>query len=178
MASGSLASKQGSLMTIPVQSRVRSLKELGLPQDQLVPQRCSEESYPPRPWHEDPEWIGELSDSLPFRELFRYRFCRPGHINVNESRTYKSMIKSAATTDADSRFPALLDSRVTIGAAAKGRSSSEAISRILRGSIAYIIGGGVCIRVCCTQDLHLIGLTDLQGADRSSHQPRSYQNGS
>ena len=144
MASGALASKQGSNLTIPTHVRVRSLKELGLPQDQLVPQRCTEESYPARPWHEDPEWIGELSDSLPFRELFRYRFCRPGHINVNESRTYKSMIKSAATTDSDSRFSALLDSRVTIGAAAKGRSSSEAISRILiRGTIAYVIGGGL-----------------------------------
>ena len=143
MASGSLASKQGCPLNIPLEIRIRSLQELSLPSDQITPQRCTEESYPARPWYEDPEWIGELSDSLPFHELFRYRFRRAGHINVNESRTFKSLIKSAAKTEPDTRFAALLDSRVTIGAAAKGRSSSEAISRILRGSISYIIGGGL-----------------------------------
>ena len=34
---------------------------------------------PVRPFHEDPEWIGELADSLPFREVLRYRFKRAGH---------------------------------------------------------------------------------------------------
>ena len=42
-----------------------------------------------------------------------------------------------------SRFVGLLDSRVTIGATAKGRSSSYAISRILQGSLAYILGSGL-----------------------------------
>ena len=40
-------------------------------------------------------------------------------------------------------FLALLDSRVTLGATAKGRSSSKAICRVLQGSLGYIIGGGL-----------------------------------
>lgn len=43
----------------------------------------------------------------------------------------------------DSRCIGLLDSRVTLGAAAKGRSSSYAISRVLQGSLGYIIGGNL-----------------------------------
>ena len=37
----------------------------------------------------------------------------------------------------------MIDSRVCLGAAAKGRSSSEALSRILQGSLGYILGGGL-----------------------------------
>lgn len=37
----------------------------------------------------------------------------------------------------------MLDSRVTIGAASKGRSSSFAISRVLQGSVAYILGSNL-----------------------------------
>ena len=62
---------------------------------------------------------------------------------MNESRTYKSLLKAVAKSEPDSRFLAILDSRVTIGAASKGRSSSPAISTILRGSIAYCVGGNL-----------------------------------
>lgn len=41
------------------------------------------------------------------------------------------------------RALALLDSRVMLGATAKGRSSSKAICRVLRGSLGYILGGGL-----------------------------------
>ena len=80
---------------------------------------------------------------LDFREMFRYKFKKAGHINVNEIRTYKSWIKSMAKSCCDSRFIGLLDSRVTIGAASKGRSSSYSLSRVLKGCVAYIIGGGL-----------------------------------
>lgn len=36
---------------------------------------------------DDPEWISEISQSLDFKELFRYTFKTSGHINVNETRT-------------------------------------------------------------------------------------------
>ena len=94
-----------------------------------------------REWHEDPEWIGELADSLPFKELLRYKFMRSGHINVLESRTHKTWMKYCARKYPCSRVLGLLDSRVTLGATAKGRSSSFAISRVLQGSLCYIIGG-------------------------------------
>ena len=48
-----------------------------------------------------------------------------------------------ATSDPDSRFVGLLDSRVTIGASAKGRSSSYSISRVLQGIVPYVIGSGL-----------------------------------
>ena len=49
--------------------------------------------------------------------MFRYRFKKSGHINVNEVRTYKSLLKAAAKTEVNSRFVGLLDSCVSIGAA-------------------------------------------------------------
>lgn len=102
-----------------------------------------EPPYPSRPWREDPEWIGEICESAPFTEVFRFSFAKPGHINVNETRAYKSWIKSMAKGHRNSRFLGLLDSRVTLGAAAKGRSSSYAISRVLRGSLGYVISGNL-----------------------------------
>ena len=48
-----------------------------------------------------------------------------------------------AKTSPDSRFVGILDSRVTLGAGAKGRSSSFAISRVLQGTLGHVIGGGL-----------------------------------
>ena len=75
------------------------------------------------PFFEDPDWVVELASSLPFRERLRYRFKKSGHINVLESRTYKTWVKHLAPEALDSRAVGLLDSRVTLGATAKGRSS-------------------------------------------------------
>lgn len=96
-----------------------------------------------RPWHSDPDWIREVCDGLPFRELFRYRFKKSGHINTLECRVYKSWLKYCAKSRPNRRLLALLDSRVTMGAAAKGRSSSESLSHILKTSLGYVLGGGL-----------------------------------
>ena len=53
--------------------------------------------FAPREGHEDPEWTSELCKSLHFHELFRYVFKKPGHINVNEARVYKTWVKSLGT---------------------------------------------------------------------------------
>ena len=100
------------------------------------------QSFPEREWFEDPEWISEICRSLHFRELFRCNFKKPG-INVNESRVYKSWVKSFARKGSRLRAVGLLDSRVTIGAAAKGHSSSYAMSRVLQGSLGYVLGSGL-----------------------------------
>ena len=96
-----------------------------------------------RPWHEDPDWVEDLCKTLEFRELFRYRFKKSGHINVLERRVYKSWLKHCAKRWSGHRMLGLLDSRVTMGASAKGRSSSKALSRVLRTSLSYILGGGL-----------------------------------
>eukprot|EP00438_Fugacium_kawagutii_P021739 Skav206696 [mRNA] locus=scaffold99:17529:21803:+ [translate_table: standard] len=144
MASGMVAMIQGQRLPMPDAVRIRSLAEVGLdPEASGVNWVANEPGFPSRPWHEDPQWISEICNSLSFKLLFRYQFKRRGHINVNETRVYKSWMKAMAKTNPDSRFVGLLDSRVTIGSAAKGRSSSYSISRILQGSLAYVLGSGL-----------------------------------
>ena len=73
-------------------------------------------------------------------------------------RSQKSCVKYLARHCPDSRTLLLQDSRVTIGATAKGRSSSAALNGIARGQLPYVIGGG----------LYLGGLhtsTDVHRAD-------------
>ena len=142
MASGLVAAKNGQHKSIPESVRIRSLAEIGILPESSVPIPA----VPPAPfraWHEDPVWISELCKSLPFTEMFRYHFKKAGHINVNETRVYKSLLKSIAKDSPNSRFVGILDSRVTIGAASKGRSSSPSLTRILQGSMAYVLGANL-----------------------------------
>ncbi len=144
MSSGSRAAHSGHVGRIDSTVRDRSFLEVGesfvsadAPWQQAQP-------YPDRPWFQDPEWNEEICDSLKFTEMFRFKFRQSGHINVNETRTYyKTWLKAVAKREPDSRFVGVLDSRVTIGAAAKGRSSSFSLSRGPQGSVAYVIGGGL-----------------------------------
>ena len=55
----------------------------------------------------------------------------------------KTLTKLACRTSPDTRIATLIDSRVTIGAGAKGRSSSTALNRIQQGSLGYVLGGGL-----------------------------------
>ena len=142
MAIGSYSHKHGQSAIIPVSRKLQTLFELGF-EDCKISGARSDADVVWRQWHEDPEWIGELADSLHFKELLRYRFRKSGHINVLECRTYKTWIKHCAKRHPDQRLLGLLDSRVTLGATAKGRSSSFAISRVLQGSLGYILGGGL-----------------------------------
>ena len=72
-----------------------------------------------------------------------FRFKGSGHINVLETRAYTTWVKWCASRNPNSRILGLIDSRVLLGAAAKGRSSSPAISRVLRSSLPYLLGGGL-----------------------------------
>ena len=144
LASGSFAARTGAWEPLPQEAVAATQARFRVTVDPNSACRAPAcEPYPRREWHEDPEWISEICSSLHFRELFRYNFKHPGHINVNEARVFKSWVKSLAKTPSPQRAVALLDSRVTIGAAAKGRSSSFAISRVLSGSLGYIIGSGI-----------------------------------
>ena len=114
MALGSLAHKNGQSPVIPLGRKMQTLKELGLSQHTPA---GDDVSFAPvwRPWHEDPDWIGELADCLHFSELLRYKIRKSGHINVLECRTYKTWLKHCARKYPNSRLLALLDSRVTLG---------------------------------------------------------------
>jgi len=139
MAAGSVQAREGPQPIIPLSAVIRSLEKVGVSVD--FPTSILSAEIIRRPFHEDPHWVGELSDSLHFRELLRFKFLKQGHINVLECRVHKTWLKHCARVHPNSRTVALLDSRVTLGATSKGRSSSRAICRVLQGSLGYILGG-------------------------------------
>ena len=142
IASGAAQAVADSVPLVPLSAHVLSMKRIGHPAD--IPSSVFKEPLAdPRPFHQDPEWVEELADSLSFRELLRYKFRKKGHINVLECRVHKTWLKHCAKRHPNSRVVALLDSRVTLGATSKGRSSSRALCRVLQGSLGYILGGGL-----------------------------------
>ena len=142
MASGSLWARDGSVPVLPLSAKHATLQTLTLGGLVSLPS-VAEVSCESRPFHDDPEWIGELSDSLEFRELLRYRFKKGGHINILETRCYKTWLKWCSTRLRNSRLLGLIDSRVLLGASAKGRPSSPALSHVLQGTVPYLLGGGL-----------------------------------
>ena len=91
--------------------------------------------------HENPEWTDELVTSLRWRRRFAYHFQRPAHINVLEGVAYGTLVRDLAATRPGSRPIIITDSRVVLGASAKGRSSSGALNRPLRAALPYLLGG-------------------------------------
>ena len=86
-----------------------------------------------------PLW-SELARALPFDEPWR-RPCKPGrHINVSEVRAALQAEARHARRHPCSRVNLALDSQVALGALGKGRSSSDAINRELRKSLAVHLG--------------------------------------
>ena len=87
--------------------------------------------------------MGDLGNCLHWKTLIQYRFKKVNHINVNEDLSYRSLLKHLAKTVQGSSFGVLLDSRVTIGCNAKGRSSSATLNYYLSTSLPYVLGGGL-----------------------------------
>ena len=144
MAQGSRSAQLHGAAVIPISARSLSYQRVGLSGEPLVPDLAHVDDFSePRAWYEDPEWISEIADSLPFRTLFKYHFKESNHINVLETRVYSSWIKYCAKQHRNSRVVGLLDSRVALGAASKGRSSSYAISRILKRTLPYLLGSNL-----------------------------------
>ena len=142
MAAGHQQACSDTVAVVPIRVHLQSLARVGIKPE--IPSSIAREPLAAsRPFHEDPEWVEELADSLPFKELCRYKFRKGGHINVLECRVHKTWLKHCAKHYPNSRILALLDSRVTLGATSKGRSSSKALCRVLQGSLGYIIGGGL-----------------------------------
>ena len=144
MATGSLAAHQ----RFASDETLRGKKVRLLQRPSLVTQSADRSVL--RAWFEDPDWVADLCETLQYKELIRYRFKKGGHINVLECRVYKSWLKHCAKRWGNHRLLGLLDSRVTMGAAAKGRSSSKALSRVLRSSLGCVLGGGLypgCLHV-------------------------------
>ena len=80
-----------------------------------------------RPWKAGPAWSWD----------------RPEHINVLEARAYLKVLRDLAAEGGDLRYTHVVDSSVTLGAAAKGRSSTRALRGLLLRNAALQIAGGL-----------------------------------
>ena len=87
MAAGSLAAKNRSPGVLPFCLKAATLAELRVCNASLGGDSASLDEPSVREFCDDPERIGELADSLPLEEVFRYKFIRAGHINVNKKGT-------------------------------------------------------------------------------------------
>eukprot|EP00435_Cladocopium_sp_Y103_P026094 s726_g6.t1 len=74
---------------------------------------------------------------------FQWRWQHAAHINLLESHSYLSLLRSLAVGGGGHRFSALLDSRVAKCAHAKGRSSAGALAPSLRKAAAIQLGYGL-----------------------------------
>ena len=71
-----------------------------------------------------------------------YTFRKSAHVNLQEMRALKSELKEEAIRDPQGRrLVNLVDSRVVLGAYAKGRSSSLHLNQIQRSCIPFSVGG-------------------------------------
>ena len=90
------------------------------------------------------------------------RFTKAEHINILELEMLKQEIKDRANSNrGHARVVNLCDSRVVVGAFAKGRSSSRNLNHRLRSCVPWLL----------TSDLHLVNLwvpTDRNPADHPS----------
>ena len=78
-------------------------------------------------------WAAHLAESLPWKTIRAYKFQHPNHINILEAHAHKTLMQIAPR---DCRLVVLQDSMVTLGATAKGRSSSEPLNKVLRQSMS------------------------------------------
>ena len=84
-------------------------------------------------------WFSELVESLPFKLDLRYPFARPDHINVLEANARLSLYKFLARSPESFSKRHLVgqDSRVNLGAFAKGRSSAIRLNHVVSKASAY-----------------------------------------
>ena len=85
------------------------------------------------------EWVSELVQALPFQLDMRYPFKRRDHINILEANVRLSLVKHLARSPEHFATRQLLgqDSRVCLGAFAKGRSSARRLNHIAAKAGAY-----------------------------------------
>ena len=84
-----------------------------------------------------PLWSVQLSESLPWKTWIQYRFRMAVHINLQESKVRRSLVKRLRPNQ---RVVVAQDSRVNLGAFCKGRSPSKALNTLLRSEAPYILG--------------------------------------
>jgi len=90
--------------------------------------------------HRAPRWVEDVASCFQFKVLFSYDFRKSSHINIQEALAYRTLIRHLSRYRPGHRVAILQDSRVVLGAAGKGRSSSPHLNRILCSALPFIIG--------------------------------------
>ena len=81
--------------------------------------------------------------SLDWSVVFAYNCQKPAHISVLDYTAYNTLAKMCAKRLDGRKIPVCLDSSVTVGSPAHGRSSSRAFARTQQQVLPYAIGGGL-----------------------------------
>ena len=91
----------------------------------------------------------ELEEALQcgrWRTTERSQFAKVGHINIQEMKVLvKELRHRACQTASGQRIVNLCDSRVVVGAFAKGRSSSVRLNQWLRRAMSHSVAGSKCL---------------------------------
>lgn len=82
-------------------------------------------------------WAVQLSESLSWKPFMQYHFKEQSHINLQESKARRSVIKRLKP---NRRVVMFQDSRVNLGSLGKGRSPADSLNRIMRREAPYILG--------------------------------------
>ncbi|CAE7224096.1 unnamed protein product [Symbiodinium sp. CCMP2592] len=86
-----------------------------------------------------------VGECLPWHVVASYTFRETSHVNLQELRAWRREMCRIAASGGHRNciIVALNDSRVVVGAVAKGRSSSVRLNNLLRGALPHLILGGV-----------------------------------
>ena len=88
------------------------------------------------------EEIHDVLRALPWRVVRQRHIGRPAHVHVQELRAVRMELKDLALSTAPPlRHINVVDSRVALGASAKGRSSSWRLNGVLRSAMPYALAG-------------------------------------
>ena len=82
-------------------------------------------------------WAVQLSESLPWKTIMQYKFRLVQHINLQEAKARRSLVKRLKR---DRRVVIGQDSRVNLSSLGKGRSPSLSLNRIMRTEAPYLLG--------------------------------------
>ncbi|CAE7853527.1 unnamed protein product, partial [Symbiodinium sp. KB8] len=100
----------------------------------------------PKP-KEASRFVSSLAECLDWRVTARYSFRSSSHINLQELRALRrEIVKLASNFEAGGQVQlASNDSRVAIGAVAKGRSSSYKVNGLLRAQLPFLVMGNLAL---------------------------------
>ncbi|CAE7273945.1 rluB [Symbiodinium sp. CCMP2592] len=100
-----------------------------------------------------------VGECLPWHVVASYTFRETSHVNLQELRAWRREMCRIAASGGHGNciVVALNDSRVVVGAVAKGRSSSVRLNNLLRGALPHLILGGFgrFLLLVLLQDLNL-----------------------